>query len=254
MNNEHISPEKTTEEEKINGKGILISGGTTGIGRATAVLLAAKGAKVFIFGRHEQELKDALSDINATGGKGFGMVADQSIIEEVSNVIREAESSMGRIDILINNAGMGIGEIDKTEAEDIEYVVKSNLLGYMYCTKEAIKSISKNNGGHIVFIGSMSADERSGSPVYVATKSGIQGFAEATRKAYNDKGIKVTLIEPGSVGTDMPKESSARQREKEAASEMLKAEDIAASIHFCLIQPKRCDIVEMKIRPHLQVI
>jgi NADP-dependent 3-hydroxy acid dehydrogenase YdfG len=101
----------------------------------------------------------------------------------------------------------------------------------------------------------MSADVREqGSSVYVATKSGIQGFSEALRKEVNRDGIKVTLIEPGSVGTDMQQPSPEEQRQKEEKGEMLRAEDIAACVYYCLIQPQRCDVVEVRIRPHLQEI
>src|SRR5690606_39176840 len=109
--------------------------------------------------------------------------------------------------------------------------------------------------GHIVNIGSMSADvrEETGS-VYVATKSGIQGFSESLRKQVNKDGIKVTLIEPGAVDTDMQEESTAKKKIKVKALEMLKADDIALSVLYCLSQPKRCDVVELKIRPHRQFI
>ena len=90
----------------------------------------------------------------------------------------------------------------------------------------------------------------------VATKSGVQGFSETLRKEVNDKGIKVSLIEPGLVGTDMTKEKAdvAEQREKEEKGEMMKAEDIAACVLYCLTQPARCDVVEVRIRPHRQKI
>jgi NADP-dependent 3-hydroxy acid dehydrogenase YdfG len=88
----------------------------------------------------------------------------------------------------------------------------------------------------------------------VATKSAIQGFTEALRKEVNELGIKVSLIEPGSVGTDMQDESPAEQREKERRGEMLKAEDIAGCIEYCLVQPPRCDVVVVQIRPHGQPI
>lgn len=110
-------------------------------------------------------------------------------------------------------------------------------------------------GFQIVNIGSMSADVREkNSSVYVATKSGIQGFSEALRKEVNSLGIKVTLIEPGAVGTDMQPQPPEEQRQLEANMEMLKAEDIAACVLYTLTQPKRCDMVNIQIRPHLQII
>ena len=101
----------------------------------------------------------------------------------------------------------------------------------------------------------MSADVREkGSSVYVATKAGIQGFSETLRKEVNPLGVKVTLIEPGAVGTDMQPSTPDEQREKTKELEMLKAEDIAQCVLYVLTQPKRCDVVEVKIRPHLQLI
>jgi NADP-dependent 3-hydroxy acid dehydrogenase YdfG len=109
--------------------------------------------------------------------------------------------------------------------------------------------------GHIVNIGSMSAEthEETGT-VYVATKSAIQGFSIALRKEINEMGIKVSLIEPGAVSSDMQPAPKEEQREQIKKMEMLDPEDIAMSVLFCLSQPKRCDVVSMQVRPHLQVI
>ena len=125
----------------------------------------------------------------------------------------------------------------------------------MAMAHEAIERMKARGQGHIVNIGSMSADVREkGSSVYVTTKAAIQGFSEAFRKEVNPLGIKVTLIEPGSVGTDMQPESPAEQRQKEEKMEMLKAEDIAACVLYTITQPKRCDVVTLQIHPHHQDI
>ena len=139
--------------------------------------------------------------------------------------------------------------------EDWQYILNTNLLGYMACCNEAVKRMSGISGSHIINIGSISADERAkDSSVYVATKAGVQGFNESLRKEVNAQGIKVSLIEPGLVGSDMVEEDDAGQRQKIAAMEMLKAEDIAAGILYCLSQPLRCDVIGLQIRPHLQII
>ena len=117
----------------------------------------------------------------------------------------------------------------------------------MAMAHEAIERMKARGQGHIVNIGSMSADVREkGSSVYVTTKAAIQGFSEALRKEVNPLGIKVTLIEPGSVGTDMQPESPAEQRQKEEKMEMLKAEDLAACVLYTITQPKRCDVVTLR--------
>jgi NADP-dependent 3-hydroxy acid dehydrogenase YdfG len=137
-----------------------------------------------------------------------------------------------------------------------EYILKTNLLGYMAIAHEAVERMKASGWGHIVNIGSMSADVREkDSSVYVATKAGIQGFSEALRKEVNPLGIKVTLIEPGAVGTDMQDQySPEEQRERIEQMKMLRAEDIAACVLYTITQPKRCDVVALQIRPHLQEI
>jgi len=241
--------------ESINGKSVLITGGTTGIGRATAILLASQGARVMIFGRHDQELKDAMKDIREAGGDVLGFAADAADPEDIKRVFQEVDHQMDKLDILINNAALGYNSVMEGEYQDWQYIVNTNLLGYMAMAHEAIERMKARKEGHIVNIGSMSAGVREkGSSVYVATKAGIQGFSEALRKEVNPLGIKVTLIEPGSVGTDMQPESPEEQRRKEEKMEMLKAEDIAACVLYTITQPKRCDVVMLQIRPHMQDI
>ena len=243
------------ELEGGNRRNILITGGTTGIGRSTAILLAAQGAQVMIFGRHEQELKDAIHDIQATGGTVNGFTADTSNPEDIRRVFKEVDREMGRLDILINNAALGYNSVMEGEYKDWQYIVNTNLLGYMAMAHEAIERMKPNKWGHIINIGSMSADVREkNSSVYVATKSGIEGFSEALRKEVNPLGIKVTLIEPGAVGTDMQPQSPEEQRHLQEKMEMLRAEDIAACVMYALTQPRRCDVVVVQIRPHLQSI
>jgi NADP-dependent 3-hydroxy acid dehydrogenase YdfG len=244
------------QPEPIMDKSILITGGTTGIGRATAILLASQGAKVMIFGRHEQELNEAMHDIRRAGGEVSGLTADVTDPQDIQRVFQEFDQQLDRLDILINNAALGYGSIMEGGYPEWEYILKTNLLGYMAMTNEAVARMKANGWGHIVNIGSMSADVREkNSSVYVATKAGIEGFSEALRKEVNPLGIKVTLIEPGAVGTDMQSQySPEEQREKIEKMEMLRAEDIAACVLYTITQPKRCDVVTLQIRPHLQEI
>lgn len=243
------------QPQSVAGKSILITGGTTGIGRSTAILLAAQGAQVMIFGRHQQELDDAMKDIQAAGGEVLGLTADAADPDDVQRVFREVDNQMDRLDILINNAALGYNSVMEGNYQEWQYIVKTNLLGYMAMAHEAIARMRQAREGHIVNIGSMSADVREkDSSVYVATKAGIQGFSEALRKEVNPLGIKVTLIEPGAVGTDMQPQSPQEQRQLIEKMEMLRAEDIAAAILYTITQPRRCDVVNLQIRPHLQSI
>lgn len=241
----------------IKGKRILISGGTTGIGRATAIMLASQGARIMIFGRHRQPLDETMEAINSMDIETdcFGMVADVADQKDINRIFDMVDSQFKGLDILVNNAALPYESILEGAYPDWQYIINTNLLGYMACSNEAVKRMKANTTSHIVNIGSISADERGkNSSVYVATKAGIQGFNESLRKEVNEFGIKVSLIEPGLVGSDMIKEDSDEQRKKIAAMEMLKAEDIAVSVLYCLSQPQRCDIITLQLRPHLQII
>jgi NADP-dependent 3-hydroxy acid dehydrogenase YdfG len=235
----------------VSGKNIVITGGTTGIGRATARLLAARGAHVLICGRHQQEMEDALKDIR---GDARGVLTDLSTQAGVETLFAEVDKAFGTLHIVVSNAALAADPLGEMKPDDIEYVVRTNLLGYLLVSREALKRFKKQKEGHLVLVGSMSADVRAeGESVYAATKTGIQGFAEALRKEVNKLGVRVSLIQPGAVGTDMqPKKQTHEQQTAEMT--MLKAEDIAACVYYIVTQPLRCDVVVLDIRPHLQAI
>ncbi|MBW3623544.1 MAG: SDR family oxidoreductase [Armatimonadetes bacterium] len=246
------------QPESVEGKAILITGGTTGIGRATALLLVSRGAQVLIFGRHEPELNAALEEIKGVGGgEIFGLTADTKNPDDVRRIFKEVDRRLEGLDILVNNAALGAGSILDSEESEWEEVVQTNLLGYMRFSKKAIERMKQKGEGHIVNIGSMSAKVReSGSDVYVATKSGIEGFTDSLAKLANKEGIRMSLIEPGLVGTDMttdqvPKEG---QPDKQQSLEMMKAGDIAECVLYCITQPKRVNVSLVQIKPTQQII
>lgn len=240
----------------IDRRKIVITGGSTGIGKAAALLLSSLGGDVFIFGRDKDDLDRALEEIQAQAeGKVYGITADIALKEDIEMVWKEIDQRLGGVDILINNAALGADGITEEEYENIRYILETNILGYISFAKEAVKRMTIQQRGHIVNIGSMSAEthEETGT-VYVATKSAVRGFSAALRKEVNPLGIKVSLIEPGAVSSDMQPGTREEHRGKIQKMEMLEAEDIAMSILFCLSQPKRCDIVSLQARPHLQII
>lgn len=241
--------------QSVEGKNILVTGATTGIGRATAVLLAQTGANVIYFGATQEHLDEARKDIEgAAKGKTLGFLADVGTEQGIQKVFEEADA-FGTLDILVNNAALPYGSVVEGEYSDWKKIIDTNLLAYLACSAMAIDRFKKSGWGHIVNIGSMSADVREEkSSVYVAAKSGIQGFSESLRKQVNPDGVKITLIEPGAVDTDMQAEDPETKKQHVKDMEMLTADDIAMAVLYCISQPKRCDVVELKIRPHLQLI
>lgn len=244
-----------TVVESLTGKRILITGGTTGIGRAVAILLSSYGANVFTSGRTPEHLQEALEQIRQAGGQANGIIADQSKPEDIKRIFEEADKALGGLDVLINNAAVPAQNIKDMEEDQWRYSMETNLLGYMACTKEAIPRMEPQKKGHIIFIGSMSNVSRDAkSAVYVAAKAGVDGFAEAMRKDLSESGIKVTLIEPGKVKADFHPQPGEEQQQEVEEQKMLRAEDIAVAVHYVLTQPGRCVVVSMQIRPAGQSI
>lgn len=251
-----FSPERDihTAEPSLRGRRILITGGTTGIGRAIAALLGSYGAKLFIFGRHEAELNDAFEHIRNVGGQVEGMTADQAQEDDIDKVFAAADEALGGLDVVIANAGLGTGKLDETAEKDWRYVMETNVSGYVAVAQEAVRRLEgRDGGGQIVLVGSISADaEGEGSSVYAASKGAIRSFAKSLRNEVAKKGIRVTLIEPGTVGSDMNTSPPEEQREKIGKHEMLRAEDIAVALHYVLTQPDRCDVASLRIEPRIQ--
>ena len=240
-----------TEQPSLKGRKALITGGTTGIGRAIAILLASEGAKVFVCGRTPEHLDDALKRIREVG-EGDGINVDLTREEDVEKFVEEGEKYLGGIDLAVINAGLPADGVEKSDVEKIRYIVDTNLTHMMTTAKRVTDKMSA--GSDILFIGSMSAVSRGGdSTVYTATKTGVEAFAEALRKELAEKDIKIGNIEPGLVGTDMqtPEIPLEKQREMIHQAKMLRAEDIAAAAHFLLTQPRRTVVSLMRVEPRI---
>jgi NADP-dependent 3-hydroxy acid dehydrogenase YdfG len=234
----------------FTGLYVLVSGGTTGIGRAIALQLAHGGAHVFVFGRHDSELQDALKAGMGVAGSLEGMTADQSDAAAVEKVFAEVDRRFPHLDVLVNNAAVGGEDLTEETDDTITYIVQTNVCGYLYCARQAISRMKQRKAGHIINIGSVTAEKlKAGGEIYTATKSANRAFSEAIRKSVQECGIKVTLVEPGKTGSDMIDESAEEQREKEAALEMMKAEDVANAVCFCLTQSRRAVITSLQIEP-----
>jgi NAD(P)-dependent dehydrogenase (short-subunit alcohol dehydrogenase family) len=236
-----------TEMPSLEGRKAVITGGTTGIGRAIAVLLASEGVEIFTCGRDAQHLEDGLERINQVG-KGSGMACDLSQRDQLARFFDEAEARLGRYDIAIVNAAIPAEGLTEMSEDDARYAIATDFTAYLMSARRAAKHMGEQ--GDLILIGSFSAHILGPhSTVYAAMKSGIAGFAEALRKELGNKGIKVGLVEPAKTGADFqyPDIPADKQREMIHAERMLRAEDIAVGVHFMLTQPRRAVVQQLTI-------
>lgn len=241
-----------TGQPDLQGRKAIITGGTTGIGRAIAVLLASYGVKVFICGRTPEHLSDALERIREVG-EGDGIVVDLSVSEGIGRLFEAAESYLGGLDIAVINAAIPAEALADTSEEDTRCQLETDLVAYVIAAQESAKRMAA--GSDIVFIGSMSAVSRKGgNSIYVAAKSGVQGFAASLRQELAERDVKVGLIEPGFTGADFqyPDFPPEKQRELIHQHKMLRAEDIAVATHFMLSQPRRAAVSLMRVETRLE--
>ena len=240
-----------TEQPSLRGRRAIITGGTTGIGRAIAVLLASEGVKVFVCGRTPEHLDDALARIREVG-EGDGVNVDLAEKAGIDRFFDAADTYLGGLDIAVINAAIPAEAIGDTPEKDVWYQSAVDFTAYLMTTRAAIELMDA--GSDIILIGSMSAESKGpGSSIYVAAKSGIEGFAPSLRKELGEKDIKVGLIEPGFTGADFqyPEFPPDKQRELIHEHKMLRAEDIAVAAHFMLTQPRRAAVSLIRVETRL---
>lgn len=241
-----------TEMPNLAGRKAAITGGTTGIGRAIAVLLASEGVEVFICGRERAHLNDALKRIREVG-RGGGIALDLARGKGVEKFFNAAENHLGKLDIAVLNAAIDADTVAEVDARTLNYQIATDFTAYLTSAHAAAERMGA--GGDIVMIGSMSAVSRApGGSVYVAAKAGIEAFAQSLRKELAEHDIKVGLIEPGFTGADFqyPKFGPRKQAQLIRQDKMLRAEDIAVAAHVMLTQPRRAAVSLMRVETRLK--
>lgn len=242
---------------KLEGKVAIITGASSGIGEATAIALAAEGAKVVIAARRVERLEAVAKQIIDHGGQALSIVSD--ITDEAQNVIQKAHTEFGHIDILVNNAGISFpGRIENADPSNWRKMIDINVLALMYTTHIALPIFKAQKSGHIVNISSVAGRiARAGMAGYNVTKWGVNAFSEALRQEVYQDNIRVTIIEPGLVETEIDQHITdvVAKQEIEArrkAITPLQSQDIAAAIVYAVSQPQHVNVNEILIRPTQQ--
>lgn len=244
---------------KLEGKVTIITGASSGIGEATAISLAAEGAKVVIAARRGDRLEAVTKHITDNGGQALSVIADITDEVQVKNLIQKANAEFGRVDILVNNAGISFpGRIENADPSNWRKMIDINVLALMYATHTVLPIFKAQKSGHIVNISSVAGRiARAGMAAYNVTKWGVNAFSEALRQEVYQDNIRVTIIEPGLVETEIDQHITdvVAKQEIEArrkAITPLQSEDIAAAIVYAVTQPQHVNVNEILIRPTQQ--
>ena len=231
----------------LDGKAAIVTGGTKGIGRCIAEALVRAGANVCISARHDVEIERTLRELGEFGARDVaGVACDVRNHEEVKALVAFASAEFGGLDILINNAGVGLfASVEEMPPEDFRAILETNLFGVYYCCHEAIPLMKQRGGGYIINISSLAgANPHPQMAAYNASKFGLNGFSEALMQEVRHDGIKVSYIMPGSVNTEFGGDEPS-----EGKNWQLQPDDVARVVLDLLHHDERSLPSRVEIRP-----
>ena len=239
---------------KLTGKVALVTGASSGIGKATALALAAEGARVAIAARRMERLKNLAERIRQLGGEALPIETDIADETQVSAMVERTLQHFGRLDMLLAVAGVGVAApFQNTTTAEYRQMLDVNVLGLLYCVNAALPPMKRQGMGHIVIVSSGTGRYVHPSVVYSGTKHAASAIAESLRREISGDGIRVTVIEPGAVKTEFVAQMRADIREAVARRlgdmEQLESEDVAAAILYAVTQPSRVNVNILTLYP-----
>ncbi len=242
---------------EIQNKVVIITGASSGLGEATARRLAASGAKLMLAARREDRLKVLVAAIAESGGTATYRVTDVVDRAQVEALAKETLNTYGRIDVLINNAGlMPLSPLDRVKVKEWDRMIDVNIKGVLYGIAAVLPTMRQQKSGHIINLSSVAGHQVfAGSAVYCATKFAVRAISEGIRLESNGE-IRSTNISPGAVATELTstitdKDTAARMNTFYAAI-AIDADAIARAIAYAIEQPSDVDVNEMIVRPTRQ--
>lgn len=246
---------------RLEGTVALVTGASSGIGHATALELAREGASVALVGRREDRLTDLAAEISDAGGKALVVPADITTAQAAAEAVERTVENLGRLDTLVNNAGlMLLGPAPSADLNDWRRMIDINLMGLMYTAHAAVPHLVKaaaeepRQVADIVNIGSLAGrNAYAMSAVYSATKFGVGAFSEALRQELARQHVRVSVIEPGSVDTELRTHNPAVIQQHIVAAlgdiERLQSQDIADTVGYIVTRPRHVAVAELLVRP-----
>jgi hypothetical protein len=242
--------------KNIEGKVMLITGGSTGLGAETARFLAERGARVAVAARNKELLDAVVAEIVSTGGEARAYTLDVTDKNQVEAVTAEVVSDFGRLDVMINNAGiMPIRPMSEVNTDEWDAMIDVNLKGTLYGIAAALPRFIAQQSGHIINLSSVAGLKvfAPGGTVYSGTKFAVRAISEGLRQEVG-KHIRVTSIEPGAVESNLKHSTSGTSAEavQNFYQQAIPAESVAKAIAFAIEQPDDVDINEIVLRPTQQ--
>jgi len=244
--------------ENITGKIVVITGASSGLGEATARMLASQGATVVLGARRMDRLEALAKEITAGGGKALAVSTDVTKREQVQALVDAAVSTYGRIDVMINNAGlMPQSLIESLRVEDWDRMIDVNIKGVLYGIAAALPYMQRQKSGHFINVSSMAGHKVGpGYSVYAATKFAVRALSEGLRQEVKPYDIRTTVISPGAVATELPDSVTdpvvGEQIRKYYEAVAIPADSFARAVAFAISQPDDVDINEILFRPTRQ--
>jgi len=242
----------------ITDKVVVITGASSGIGESTAKFLAKQGAKLVLGARRTSRIDAVVQEISASGGKAIGLTTDVTKRAEVEALVRKAVDSFGRVDVIVNNAGiMPIAPIEAVRVDEWDRQIDVNIKGLLYGVAAALPHFQMQKSGHIINIASVFGIKvfAPGGTVYCATKAAVRSLTEGLRMELHSQNIRTTMISPGAVATDLL-ESSTDEATRRYLRDFMKmaipASTIARAIAYAIEQPAEVEVDEVVIRPTVQ--
>jgi NADP-dependent 3-hydroxy acid dehydrogenase YdfG len=233
------------------GKRVLITGGAGAVGRTVAARMLETGAHVLITDRPEADIPRVMSELGGSDSL-HAFAADLSTSTGIAAVFEVVDRQLGGLDVLVACAGVGSGPLMEMDDVGWRYVLASNLASYVGCTRAAIERIraSGTDEGMIVLVGSISVHIKAvGESVYNAAKGGVASFAETLRKELIPERIRLTLIEPGAIGSAMQPYSAEERSRFIDEFQMLPPAEVADAIMYAATRPRGVDVVTLRIEP-----
>lgn len=241
---------------EVEGKVIAITGASSGIGEATARLLAASGAKVVLGARRRERLEAIASDIRMTRGEVEIQATDVTRREDLAALVKTAQDRFGRLDVLISNAGlMPLSPLDDLKVDEWDRMIDVNIKGVLYGIAAALPVFRKQGTGHFINVSSVAGHRVSpNGAVYAGTKFAVRAISEGLRQEAGDK-IRVTIISPGAVESELAETISdpgLKKRMQDCRAIAIPANAIARAMAYAIAQPANVDINEILVRPTAQ--